>query len=367
MGFNCGIVGLPNVGKSTLFNALTQTSAADCANYPFCTIEPSCAKVAVPDNRLDQIAKIAKSQNVYPSLIEFVDIAGLVKGASKGEGLGNKFLSHIRETDAIIHVARCFDDGDITHVNGIVDPISDIKTIEIELSIADLQTIEKQKENFTKMSKKVDPKTANVYKSVLDSIYKILDLNKPASEYTPQNDIEEEFVKSLHLITRKPVLYVCNVNDDAIVNGNEYTNKVAEYAKSKNAKSVNICAKIESELALLAADEKEEFIKELGIKNTGISSIIKTGYELLGLMNFFTAGPKESKSWTIKKQTTAPKAAGKIHTDFERGFICAEVIGIDDYIKYNGESESKTNGKMRIEGKEYIVADGDIIFFRFNV
>jgi hypothetical protein len=367
MGFNCGIVGLPNVGKSTLFNALTATAAAQAANFPFCTIEPNVGKVGVPDPRLDQIAKIAASAKVVPTQLEFVDIAGLVKGASKGEGLGNQFLGNIRETDAIIHVLRCFEDSDITHVDGTVDPIRDAETIETELLIADMESLEKQIANIERKAKGGDKEFKAQYEFML-KVKTALDEGKPARVVTPENPDEVRWNKQLGMLTAKPILYVCNVSEDDAAAGNEWTEKVAEMAAAQGATSVVICAAIESEIAQLeTTEEKKEFLEAIGLEEAGLDRIIKAGYDLLGLQTYFTAGPKESRAWTVRKNAKAPEAAGAIHTDFEKGFIKAEVIAFDDYISLGGEQGAKDAGKMRQEGKDYDVKDGDIILFRFNV
>lgn len=367
MGFNCGIVGLPNVGKSTLFNALTATAAAQAANFPFCTIEPNVGRVSVPDTRLQQLADIAGSQNVIPAQLEFVDIAGLVKGASKGEGLGNQFLANIRETDAIIHVLRCFEDDDITHVEGSVDPIRDADTIETELMIADLESIERQLANISRKVKSGD-KEAKVQSEVMEAVQILLEDGKPARTYIPGNEDQEKALKQLGLLTVKSILYVCNVSEDDAADGNEHTAKVAAMAEGQGAQYVVICASIESEIAQLDnEEEKAEFLETMGLEEPGLNRIIKAGYTLLGLQTYFTCGPKEARAWTIRTGLKAPEAAGVIHTDFQKGFIRAEVISFSDYIDNQGEQGAKDKGKMRQEGKDYIVDDGDVILFRFNV
>ncbi len=366
MGFNCGIVGLPNVGKSTLFNALTQTAAAEAANYPFCTIEPNIGRVSVPDKRVDILAKIAGSKQLIPTQLEFVDIAGIVKGASKGEGLGNKFLSHIREVDAIVHVVRCFDNGDITHVEGSVDPLRDAEIIETELVLADLESVEKRIPNLEKKAKSQD-KDAKIQLELLQEVYKLLAEGRPAREMVVSAENQKNF-KMLQLITAKPLMYVCNVAEGDSVEGNEYSKKILEKAKKEKAAHVIISAQIEQEIASLATEEEKlEFLSSLGLEETGLSRVIRTGYELLELITFFTIGPKEAHAWTLSKGSTAPKAAGVIHTDFEKGFIRSETISYDDYVKYSGENGCKDAGKMRLEGKDYIMQDGDVVHFRFNV
>jgi ribosome-binding ATPase len=365
MGFKCGIVGLPNVGKSTLFNALTATIAAEAANYPFCTIDPNNGTVNVPDERLEKLAKIAGSAKIIPTQIEFVDIAGLVKGASKGEGLGNQFLSHIREVDAIVHVLRCFEDENITHVEGGIDPIRDSEIIETELALADLESIEKRLPNIEKKAKSGD-KSAKEQYELMQKAYKLIAEGKPARLL--KDEIDEKQLKSLQLITSKPIMYVCNVAESDAADGNDYTKSVAQTLQSENLQYVIISSKIEQEISTIEnIEERIEFLKEIGLKETGLSKIIKSGYNLLNLITFFTIGPKEARAWTVKRGALAPNAAGVIHTDFEKGFIRAETISYNDYNICNGEQGAKESGKMRLEGKEYIVQDGDIFHFRFNV
>jgi GTP-binding protein YchF len=363
MGFNCGIVGLPNVGKSTLFNALLSTQAAEAANYPFCTIEPNVGRVAVPDPRIDTLAKIAGSAQIIPTQLEFVDIAGLVRGASKGEGLGNQFLAHIREVDAIIYMLRCFEDDDITHVEGRIDPLADADIIETELVLADIESLEKRLPALQKKSR--GDKEAAAQADVMEKLLKVVSDGKPARSYTPANDDERKIIRAMQLLTAKPVLYVCNVEEASAASGNAYSAKVAETVK---APIVVISARIESEVAMLATqDERAEFLEALGLKETGLARLIRAGYGLLHLITFFTVGPKEARAWDLKRGLLAPQAAGVIHTDFEKGFIRAETIAYGDYVACKGEQGAKEAGKLRLEGKDYVVQDGDVLHFRFNV
>ena len=365
MGFKCGIVGLPNVGKSTLFNALTKTAMAQAENYPFCTIEPNVGEVAIPDPRLYELAKIAKSENIVPTRMTFVDIAGLVKGASKGEGLGNQFLANIREMDAIAYVLRCFDDSDIVHVEGKIDPLSDFETVETELMLADLETLEKRQPSLSKKAKSGDKESAELL-TVVEKALALLQDGNPVREIKIKDD-EETLLKGLQLLTSKPVLYVCNVNESDAAKGNHYSDSVFDMAKKDGAGAVLISAKIESELSQLEDDDQREFLEELGLKQPGLIRMIYEGYDLLDLMTYFTAGPKESRAWTVPSNSSAPRASRAIHTDFEKGFIRAEVISFSDYVECNGEQGAKEAGKLRIEGKDYRVRDGDVILFRFNV
>ena len=365
MGFKAGIVGLPNVGKSTLFNALTRTAAAQAANYPFCTIEPNIGDVAMPEPRLDVLAKIAGSKEIIPTRMNFVDIAGLVKGASKGEGLGNQFLATIREVDAIAYVLRCFEDGDITHVSGKIDPLADFDVVETELMLADMDSLEKRRLNLEKKAKGGDKdsvQTLELLKLALEQ----LNAGKPARRAKISNEDQKAW-KMLQLLTSKPVFYICNVDENSAATGNKFSDAVVAHAKAEGSAAVVISAKIESEVAVLSDEEQKEFLESLGLEEPGLNRVIRAGYELLGLQTYFTVGPKEARAWTIRKGTTAPQAAGVIHGDFEKGFIRAETIAYTDYVKFNGESGAKENGKARQEGKEYIVQDGDVMHFRFNV
>ncbi|WP_312530278.1 redox-regulated ATPase YchF [Paracoccus sp. (in: a-proteobacteria)] len=364
MGFRMGIVGLPNVGKSTLFNALTRTAAAQAANFPFCTIEPNVGEVAVPDPRLDKLAEIAGSKQIIPTRITFVDIAGLVKGASKGEGLGNQFLANIREVDAIAHVLRCFEDGDITHVEGRIDPVADAETIETELMIADLESIERRLANLSRKVKGGDKEAAE-QEVLLKRAQTALNEGRPARTVDVAED-EQKSWNMLQLLTAKPVLYVCNVEEDKAAVGNSQSARVAEMAAKQGAGCVVISARIEEEISQLAADEAAMFLEELGLHEAGLDRLIRAGYELLGLQTYFTVGPKEARAWTIRQGTSAPQAAGVIHGDFERGFIRAETIAYDDYVAGNGEAGAREAGKFRVEGKSYIVKDGDVLHFLFN-
>jgi GTP-binding protein YchF len=364
MGFKCGIVGLPNVGKSTLFNALTQTSAAQAANYPFCTIEPNVGDVGVPDERLEKLAAIAGSAQIIPTRLTFVDIAGLVKGASKGEGLGNQFLGNIRETDAIAHVVRCFEDGDITHVSGRIDPVSDIETIETELMLADLDSLEKRYVNTEKKGKQGDKEAKELANLMLRALV-LLREGKPA-RLAERSHEEELAFRGLGLLSSKPVLYVCNVEEGSADKGNAFSDRVKEFAAKEGNRAVVVSAKIESEIAVLPAAEQKDYLDAVGLAEPGLNRVIREGYALLGLVTYFTVGPKEARAWTITKGTKAPAAAGVIHTDFEKGFIRSETIAYDDYITNDGEAGAKTAGKFRLEGKDYVVADGDVMHFRFN-
>ncbi|WP_336056983.1 redox-regulated ATPase YchF [Nitratireductor sp. CH_MIT9313-5] len=366
MGFKCGIVGLPNVGKSTLFNALTKTAAAQAANYPFCTIEPNTGEVAVPDPRLKKIAQIASSKEVVPTRISFVDIAGLVRGASKGEGLGNQFLANIREVDAIVHVLRCFEDDDITHVEGRIDPVADAETVETELMLSDLESLERRTTQMRKRATGKD-KEAQTLLPMMDEALKLLQDGKPVRLLLDGIAAEDlKILRSLNLLTSKPVLYVCNVAEGDAAEGNEHSAKVQEMAAAQGAKTVVISAAIEAEVAQLADEEAAEYLDAMGLEEPGLDRLIRAGYELLDLITFFTAGPKEARAWTVAKGSKAPQAAGVIHTDFERGFIRAQTIAYDDYVTLGGETAARDAGKARDEGKEYVVADGDVMLFKFN-
>jgi GTP-binding protein YchF len=366
MGFRCGIVGLPNVGKSTLFNALTETQAAQAANYPFCTIEPNVGRVEVPDARLDQLARIGGSAKIIPTQLEFVDIAGLVKGASKGEGLGNQFLGNIREVDAIVHVLRCFEDDDIQHVANKVDPLSDAEVVETELMLADLDSLEKRVENAKRRATSGD-KEAKATASVLGQALDLLREGKPARLVQPNGDDEARVFAQAQLLTAKPVLYVCNVAEEDAANGNAMSEAVFAKARAEGAQAVVVSAAIESELVAMEPEERAEYLADLGLSESGLSRVIRAGYALLGLKTFFTVGPKEARAWTFHAGAKAPQAAGEIHTDFEKGFIRAETIAYDDYVSLGGEAGAKEAGKLRQEGKEYVVQDGDVLHFKFNV
>ena len=364
MGFNCGIVGLPNVGKSTLFNALTATAAAQAANYPFCTIEPNVGRVGVPDKRLDVLAEIGKSIKVVPTTLEFVDIAGLVRGASKGEGLGNQFLANIREVDAIIHVLRCFEDSDITHVEGNIDPLRDIEVVETELMLSDLDSLERRLNQAQKRAKGGD-KESIALAALMEPIVAALQDGRPARTVIPPG--EEEAVRRLQLLTSKPVLYVCNVEEGSAAAGNAFSERVRTWAATQGAPTIVVSAAIEAEVSQLPEADRTEFLDTLGLTQSGLDQVIRAGYDLLELLTYFTCGPKETHAWTITKGTKAPQAAAVIHKDFERGFIACETIAYDDFVAGRGEQGAKEAGKMRIEGKNYVVKDGDVLLFRFNV
>ena len=366
MGFKCGIVGLPNVGKSTLFNALTETAAAQAANYPFCTIEPNIGNVAVPDPRLQAIAKIGGSAKIIETQLGFVDIAGLVRGASKGEGLGNQFLGNIREVDAIVHVLRCFEDDDIQHVENKIDPVSDAETVETELMLSDLESLEKRVPNLQKKAAQGD-KEAKAAAAVLGRALDLLRAGQPARLTVPNDPEEARLFAQAQLITAKPVLYVCNVEEASAANGNAFSARVFAKAKAEGAEAVVVSAAIEAEIATMPADDRTEFLSDLGLTETGLARVIRAGYELLHLITFFTVGPKEARAWTIHVGDKAPQAAGAIHSDFEKGFIRAETMAYNDYVAHDGEAGAREAGKWRSEGKEYDVKDGDIMLFRFNV
>ena len=367
MGLGIGLVGLPNVGKSTTFNALTKAQNAESANYPFCTIEPNKAVVPVPDNRLDELAKIVNPQRIQHSTLDFVDIAGLVKGASKGEGLGNKFLSNIRETEVILQIVRCFEDENITHVEGSIDPIRDIEIIETELLLADMDALEKRINALSRKAKGND-RDAKAQLEVAQELLKHLENEEPVSTFADRDsDAFRALLRDLRLLTDKEIIYGANVDEDGLAEDNEYVERLKEYAKKYDREVIKLCAKIEEEMVTFDEDEKKEMLESLGVEESGLDQIIRKGFDKLGLMSYFTAGVKEVRSWTIKKGTTAPKAAAVIHNDFEKGFIRAEVISYEDFIKYGGEAGAKEAGKMRLEGKDYIVQDGDVMHFRFNV
>ncbi|HET6468021.1 MAG TPA: redox-regulated ATPase YchF [Geminicoccaceae bacterium] len=365
MGFNCGIVGLPNVGKSTLFNALTETAAAAAANYPFCTIEPNVGRVPVPDPRLEVLARIGKSAQIIPTQLEIKDIAGLVKGASRGEGLGNKFLGAIREVDAILHVLRCFLDPDVVHVEGTVDPVRDAELIETELLLADLESLERQKEGLVKRARGPD-KEAKARLDLLERIMPPLEAGRPARQLELE-EADRALLQGFNLLTAKPVLYVCNVDEGSAATGNALSRRVEEMAETLGARTVTVAAGIEAELASLAPGERREYLSSLALEEPGLNRVIREGYALLDLLTFFTVGPKEARAWTVHRGASAAEAAGVIHTDFQRGFISAETIAFDDYVALGGEQGAKEAGKMRLEGRDYVVREGDVLHFRFNV
>lgn len=362
MGFKCGIVGLPNVGKSTLFNALTETAAAQAANYPFCTIEPNIGNVAVPDDRLEKLAAIASSKKIIATQLAFVDIAGLVRGASKGEGLGNQFLGNIREVDAIVHVLRCFEDDDIQHVENKVDPVADAETVETELLLADLESLEKRVPALAKKAAQGD-KEAKAAAGVLGQALDLLREGKPARLVEPRDDEEARALRNAQLLTSKPVLYVCNVDEGSAANGNAFSEKVFARAAAEGAQAVVVSAAIESELVTMDMADRMEFLEEMGLHETGLARVIRAGYELLHLITFFTVGPQEARAWTVHTGATAPEAAGEIHSDFQKGFIRAETIAYDDYVTLGGEAKAREAGKLRAEGKAYVVHDGDVMHF----
>jgi hypothetical protein len=362
MGFKCGIVGLPNVGKSTLFNALTETAAAQAANYPFCTIEANIGNVAVPDDRLEKLAAIASSKKIIATQLAFVDIAGLVRGASKGEGLGNQFLGNIREVDAIVHVLRCFEDDDIQHVENKVDPVADAETVETELLLADLESLEKRVPAFAKKAAQGD-KEAKIAASVLGQALELLREGKPARLTESKDDEEARVLRTAQLLTSKPVLYVCNVDEGSAANGNAFSEKVVAKAAAEGAQAVVVSAAIESELVTMDMADRLEFLEEMGLHETGLARVIRAGYELLHLITFFTVGPQEARAWTVHQGATAPEAAGEIHSDFQKGFIRAETIAYDDYVTLGGEAKAREAGKLRAEGKAYVVHDGDVMHF----
>ncbi|WP_295530996.1 redox-regulated ATPase YchF [Novosphingobium sp. Chol11] len=366
MGFRCGIVGLPNVGKSTLFNALTETQAAQAANYPFCTIEPNVGNVGVPDPRLDELARIAGSQKIIPTQLGFVDIAGLVRGASKGEGLGNQFLGNIREVDAIVHVLRCFENVDIQHVDNKIDPISDAETVETELMLSDLESLERRVPAAVKKSAQGD-KESKIIASVLGQALDLLREGKPARLTVPKDEEEERVFAQAQLLTAKPVLYVCNVEEESAATGNAFSARVFEKAKAEGANAVIVSAAIEAEIVTMPLEDRAEFLTELGLTEAGLARIIRSGYELLHLLTFFTVGPKEARAWTVHAGAKAPDAAGEIHSDMQRGFIRAETIAYDDFVTLGGEAAARDAGKLRQEGKEYVIKDGDVLHFKFNV
>ena len=362
MGFKCGIVGLPNVGKSTLFNALTETQAAQAANYPFCTIEPNVGQVAVPDARLDKLSAIAGSQKIIPTQLAFVDIAGLVRGASKGEGLGNQFLGNIREVDAIVHVLRCFENDDIQHVDNRVDPIADAETVETELMLSDLESLEKRVPAYAKKATGGD-KEAKIAAAILGRALDLLRDGKPARLVEPNDEEEARVLKQAQLLTSKPVLYVCNVEEESAADGNAFSARVFEKAKAEGAQAVVVSAAIEADLVTMAAEDRVEFLEEMGLSEAGLARVIRAGYDLLNLITFFTVGPKEARAWTVHRGASAPEAAGEIHSDFQKGFIRAETIAFEDYVELGGEAKAREAGKLRAEGKAYVVQDGDVMHF----